>query len=65
MARVQMDEIVDHLRSEMRRALEDTLAEHAPGLEIDSHEFFRTFRRAVRRKCNTWENVSDHFVDKD
>jgi hypothetical protein len=23
---------------------------------------FRAFRRAVGRKCNTWEQVPDHYV---
>lgn len=63
MAKVKIEEIVDHLSSEFRRALEDTFAEHAPGVEIDSYQVFRDFKRAVYRKCNTWENVPDRFVD--
>jgi len=65
MAKVQMDELVDHLSSEIRRALEDTLAEHFPNAQVDAHEVFRTFRRAVRRKCSTWETVPDQYVEKD
>lgn len=62
MAEVQMDEIVDHLRSEMRQALEDAVREVAPNSHIDPHEFYRSFRRAVRRKCNQWEQVPDDYV---
>jgi len=62
MAEVQMDEIVDHLRSEMRRALEDAVREVAPNVQIDFHELYRSFRRAVRRKCNQWEQVPDDYV---
>jgi hypothetical protein len=62
MAKVKIEEIVDHLDSEMRRALEDALREVAPGIEIDSYVFFRAFRRAVGRKCNTWESVPDGFI---
>lgn len=64
MARVKIEDVVDHLSSEFRRALEEVFQNHAPGTAIDSRAVFRDFRRAVYRKCNTWENVPDHFVDK-
>lgn len=62
MAQVQMDEIVDHLSSEMRRALADAVREVAPEVDIDSYQLFRAFKRAVRRKCSTWETVPDGAV---
>ena len=64
MARVNIEEIVDHLSSEMRRALEDALREVAPEVEVDSYALFRAFRRAVGRKCSTWESVPDGYVDQ-
>lgn len=63
MAQVKIEDIVDHLSSEFRRALEDTFAAHAPNVRIDSYQVFRDFRRAVYRKCNVWENVPDQFVN--
>jgi hypothetical protein len=65
MARVQIEEVVDHLSSEMRRALEDAVRECAPNASFDPHELFRAFRRAVRRKCSTWERVPDQYVQMD
>lgn len=64
MARVQPDEIVDHLGSDFRRALADAVNEVVPGARFDEHELFRAFKRAVRRKCSTWENVPDQYVEK-
>lgn len=64
MAKVQIEEIIDHLSSEMKRALEAAAAEVLPNVNFDSHSFFRAFKRAVYRKCNTWEQVPDNFVDK-
>jgi hypothetical protein len=61
---VKIEDIVDHLSTEMRRALEDSIHKVAPNARFDAHELFREFRRAVGRKCNTWENVPDSFVDK-
>jgi hypothetical protein len=62
MAQIQPEEIVDHLRSEMRRALEEAVNEVIPNAKFDRDDLFRAFRLAVRRKCRTWEQVPDHFV---
>lgn len=64
MARVKMEEIVDHLSSEVRRALKDAVLRVDPDIEINEYELFRAFKRAIGRKCNTWENVPDSYVDK-
>lgn len=62
MAQVMIEEVVDHLRSEFRRALADTFATHAPGVSINDHQVFRDFKRAVYRKCSVWEQVPDQYV---
>jgi hypothetical protein len=62
MAQVEIEEIVGHLSSEMRKALEAAVEEVIPNAQFDRHELFRAFRRAVRRKCNTWEQVPDSYV---
>ena len=63
MARIQPEEIVDHLSSEFRRALEQAVLKVLPEAEFDRYELIREFKRAVSRKCNTWEQVPDRFVD--
>lgn len=65
MARVKIEEIVDHLSSEIRNALKQAVENTLPDADFDERELFRNFRRAVGRKCSTWENVPDHYVDKD
>jgi len=62
LALVQIENIVDHLSSEMRRALRDTVKEVLHDAEFDEYALFRTFRRQVGRKCSTWENVPDRYV---
>ena len=57
MARVQIEEIVDHLSTEMRKALKQAVENTIPGAEFDERELFRNFRRSVGRKCSTWESV--------
>jgi len=64
-ARVKIEEIVDHLGTEMRKALSIAVNNVIPDAEFDERQLFRAFRRAVGRKCNTWESVPDQYVDKD
>ena len=63
MARIKAEEIVDDLSSEFRRALGDAVSEVLPGVSFDEYELFRAFKRAVRRKCRTWERVRDSHVE--
>jgi len=65
MARVKIEDILEHLDHEIRGALRDATLETMPNSNFDEHQLFRAFKRAVRRKCNTWETVPDHCVDKD
>lgn len=63
MARIKIEDIVDHLDREFRKALENTLEEHFPTEDFDARDVFRTFKRKIRRKCSAWENVPDQFVE--
>jgi len=63
MARVRTEHIVEHLSSQMRRALGAAVLEVIPDAEFDEYELFRAFRRAVGRKCSTWEQVPDQDVE--
>ena len=63
MARVKMEDIVDDLSTEMRSALEAAVREVLPEAEFDRYALFRAFKRAVRRKCSTWERVRDNHVE--
>lgn len=65
MARVKPQEIVDDLSQEKRRALEAAVKEVIPDTEFDQYDLFRAFKRAVGRKCNTWERVRDSSVESD
>lgn len=48
MAQVQIEGIVDHLSSEMRRALDAAVSETLPGAHFDAHALFRAFRRVAQ-----------------
>jgi hypothetical protein len=63
MAQVKLEEILDHLDSEVKAAFAIALHEVAPNADIDHRVFFKAFVRAVRRKTSTWETVPDHYVE--
>lgn len=65
MARIRIEEIIEHLSSEMRKALEQAVSNVAPDTKIDAHALYKAFVKAVARKCSTWEQVPDQYVDKD
>lgn len=65
MARIKVEEVLDHLDHDLRRALEATLKEHFPNQIFDARAIFRTFKRQAYRKCNIWENVPDQYVEKE
>lgn len=65
MAKVKIEEIIDHIDSDIRKALSETLKQHFPEESFNDREVFRTFKRMISRKCSTWENVPDRFVEKE
>jgi len=65
MARVKPEGIVDHLSSQFRRALAAAVEDEMPDVDVDEYGLFRSFKRALRRKCSTWERVPDRYVERD
>jgi hypothetical protein len=64
MARVKIEEIIDHLNSDIRRALEETVKTVVPDVNFDAHQLFREFTRNIGRICNTWETVPDQYIEQ-
>ena len=64
MARIKIEDIINNLSRDMNRTLEDAVKRTIPDADFDRHKLFREFRKAVGRKCSTWENVPDIFIDK-
>ena len=65
MAKIKVEEVLDHLEHDLRRALEATLEEHFQNQSFDARAVFRTFKRQAYRKCNNSENVPDRYVEKE
>jgi hypothetical protein len=63
MAKIKIEEVIDHLDTDVRRALADAVKETIPSANFDEYSLFRAFKRSIRRRCRTWENVPDNYVD--
>lgn len=62
MAKIKMEEVVEKLSMQLQSAMKDALKE-TKHPEINDKELFRAFQKAVRLRCQTWENVPDSSVD--
>lgn len=62
MAEVKIEDVVYHLDTEFKHALQDTLRRHLPDAQYNLHALFDTFQRAVYDRCSVWERVPDHIV---
>ncbi len=65
MARVRIEDVIKSLGPKIQRALEAAVKEEIPNAEFDAGNLFRAFDRELRHKCNTWERVSDSYVELD
>ena len=64
MARVKIEEIIDYLKPDIRKALVAAVEKTDPDCQLDQKLLFKNFKRAVRRKCGTWKRVPDRCVDQ-
>ena len=64
MAKVKIEDVVYHLDSEFKKALDDTMAAFAPNIAYSRDELFKFFLSRVYKHCSTWENIPDKYIDK-
>ena len=62
MASVKIEDIVDHLESYFKKALDDTMREFAPRVSYDSDQLFKFFLKRVYTHCSVWEKVPDKAI---
>jgi ubiquitin C-terminal hydrolase len=62
MPQVKIEDLIDHLDSEFKKALDDTMREFAPTVQYDRTEFFKFFLKRVYHHCSIWEKVPDKLV---
>ncbi len=65
MAKIKVEEVIDHLERVFKSGLEETMKEYFPDKPFEIKDVYRTFRNKVAKKCSYWENVPDRFVERD
>jgi len=62
MARVRIEEAVDHLEDKFRKALQATMREHFPDQDFNARAVFKTFKKQIATKCDDWERVPNKYI---
>ena len=62
MAKVNIEEMINHLDVEFRKALDSTIREHFPNAEYNSRAVFKTFATEVTKKCDSYERIPNKFI---
>jgi len=62
MAKINTVEVIDQLEDQIRKALHATLREHFPDLEFNARAVYKTFKKQVDKKCNSWEDIPNKYI---
>ena len=62
MPKVKIEDVVYHLDSEFKKALDDTMKKFAPGAAYNRNDLFNFFLKRVYQHCSAWENVPDSCI---
>ena len=63
MARIRVEQVIDHLGGKIRGAMDETLKAMAPDADIDVQAFFRAFKANLKNRCRQWEDVPNNCVE--
>ena len=64
MARIKVEEVLESLDHELRRALGDAVRQSIPNANFDERTLYKAFCKAAYRRCSIWETVPDMYVEK-
>ena len=62
MTKVKIEDVVYHLDSEFKKALDDTMAAFAPNTGYDRNELFKFFLKRVYHHCSVWEDIPEKYI---
>ncbi len=62
MAKIKVDEFVDQLESEFKKALTSTIYKEIGDIDFNIKDVYNTFRKELIEKCNTWETLPNKYI---
>ena len=64
MTRIKVEGIIEELSTHIRGALEEAVLSTYPFQTVNKDDIYREFRRALARRCRTWEEVPDALIER-
>lgn len=64
MTKIRIDGVVDELKPQVLRALQDAVASTMPDASFDENQLFTEFRSAIVRRCATWESIPNEYLSR-
>lgn len=62
MPKINIEEVIDFMDTQMRKAIEDAVYSSVPDAAFDGHSLFHAFKRAVGSECGTWVEIPDALL---
>ena len=64
MAKIKIEEIINHLGYEFKKVLSKTIKQEFPDVKFDEIALFNKFKSNVSVELKKWENIPDNLVEK-
>jgi hypothetical protein len=64
MTKIRVDGVVDELKPQLLRALQDAVRSAVPEVSFDEYQLFTEFKRAIVRRCATWESIPNEYLSQ-
>lgn len=64
MTKIRVDGVVDELKPQVLRALQEAVANIMPEASFDENQLFAEFRSAIVRRCATWESIPNEYLSR-
>lgn len=62
MAKINIQEIIDHMENDMRKSLDATMREHFPDQDFNSRAVYKSFLKQVNKRCRIWETIPNKYI---
>lgn len=62
MAKVKIEGLITQLDEELSKALNSTLRKHFENDQYSAKEVFKTFKKELVEKCNSWEAIPNKYI---
>lgn len=62
MAKIKIDGFIEELEVELKKTIEATMRLHFDEGSYSSKEIYKSFKKELIERCNSWESIPNKFV---